>query len=62
MGESMRNTVQGFWVTRAIEAVVVLGMLQLIYGGDMFNLQSIAISTVLLAVGARTANWILGRF
>lgn len=48
-----------YWFHLLIIAVVVLGILQLLYGGEMFTFKNILLSVPLLAVGDIVAHSIL---
>jgi hypothetical protein len=45
-----------YWAHLAIVVIVLLGLLQIIFGGDMLNLRSILISIPLLAIGETVAH------
>jgi len=48
-----------YWVHLGIIAFVVLGLLQLMFGGDMLNLKSFLLSIPLLAIGDILSHTIL---
>lgn len=48
-----------YWFHLIILAVIVLGLLQLIFGGSMFTLWNILVSVPLLAVGDVVAHTIM---
>lgn len=49
-----------YWLHLGILASVVLGILQIWQGGDMFNLKNILYSIPLLAIGDRIAHTVMG--
>jgi len=49
-----------YWLHLVVIAVVVLGMLQWLKGGDMFSLQNVLFSVPLLAAGDVVSHTILG--
>ena len=49
-----------YWLHLVIIAVIVLGLLQLVYGGKMFTFWNIVLSIPLLAVGDVVAHTFLG--
>lgn len=49
-----------YWLHLLLLAAVVLGILQLWLGGEMFTIQNVLISVPLLAVGDIVAHSILG--
>lgn len=50
-----------YWLHIGIISVVVLGILQLIQGGNMFNLRNILFSIPLLAAGDIIAHLIMNK-
>ena len=53
------NTVK-YWIHLGILSVVVLYILQYLYGGDMFNVQNVLLSIPLLGIGDVIAHTITG--
>lgn len=49
-----------YYVHLAVIAIVVLGLLQIFYGGDMFTIKNILYSIPLLLLGDVIAHTILG--
>jgi hypothetical protein len=47
------------WLHWLTISTIVLGILQLIFKGDMFNIKNIIISTPLIAVGDLGSEWLL---
>jgi len=48
-----------YWVHLIVLSAVTLGLLQILFGGDMFSINKVLISVPLLAVGDVVAHTVL---
>jgi hypothetical protein len=48
-----------YWVHLGVISIIVLGLLQLLFGGKMFTFGNIILSTILIGVADITAHTIL---